>query len=379
MVNHDLLSTAAIDDDASGPPIRGEAQTYFRWLLPVLLILALLAFVPLWPSLILAIWLAHLARPLHARVARRVGNGSRAAGVVTVLCVILALAPVVTLGLSLVTAALNLFHSLRGTKNVRGALEALLASEPTLSGGGWNVEQIVDFVRRHGGDAVDAASTVFGATASAVIGLFVFVYGFYVCLVDGRRAEEWALAHCPLRREHTARFIGAFMETGRGLLVGVALTALIQGVLGTVGFLLIGVPQALVLGLLTMLAALIPSVGTGLVWVPVAVGLYLGDRMVAALLVVIVGVVISVADNFLHPALARYAHLNLPNFVLFVAMLGGLAVFGVWGILAGPLFVRVAVEALKIWRVEREIGLREASTHVEETDVAPEGRIILHG
>jgi predicted PurR-regulated permease PerM len=376
MVSADRLSNSDVGA-ASSPPER-DGQSYFRWALPLLLILGFLAFLPLWPPLLLAVWLANLFRPLQERLARRVHGRHRAAAVFTVACVVFALAPLAVLGLSLASAAVKLLQGLKGAKGAQDAFQALLASEPTLKGGNWDAQHVIGLVREHGGSAATAASTVFGATTAAVIGLFVFVYGFYVCLVDGRRAHLWLLNHFPLRREHTLRFSAAFIETGRGLLIGVGLTALFQGVIATIGYMLIGVPQPLVLGLVTVFAALIPSIGTGLVWVPVAAGLGLTGNTTGALLIVGLGAVISVADNFVRPYLSRHAKLDLPTFVLFAAMLGGLGTFGAWGILAGPLFVRLAVEGLRIWRLERELGADAAPRLIETGSVASETHV-LHG
>jgi predicted PurR-regulated permease PerM len=72
--------------------------------------------------------------------------------------------------------------------------------------------------------------------------------------------------------------------------------------------------------------------------------------------VVGLGTVISVADNFMRPLLSRVANLDLNGFVLFVAMLGGIAIFGTWGLLLGPLAVRLGVEGLRIGRERRELG-----------------------
>jgi predicted PurR-regulated permease PerM len=192
--------------------------------------------------------------------------------------------------------------------------------------------------------------TLFGAVTSVAVGSFVFVFSFYTFLVDGRRGYLWALEHSPLRRDHFARFAAAFEETGRGLLISFGFTSLVQGSLSTLGYLIIGVPQALMLGLLTSIASFIPVVGTGLVWVPVTLVMLASQRPAAAVAVIVLGVVVALLDNFVRPALSRYGRLDLPTFVIFVAMLGGVAAFGGGGLLLGPLIARSAVEGLRIWR-----------------------------
>ena len=314
-----------------------------------------MALVPLWAPLLLASWMAVAFRPWHAKLAQKVGGRSGAAAVATVSLVLALLLPVLVIGLSLVGAALSLAEQLQRSAGAKEGLQTLLESQPELSGG-LNMQRISELLQSHGGGAWKTASMIFGAASSAVIGMFVFVYGFYVCLVDGGRAYRWLIDHCPLEPQQTERLALAYEETGRGLLIGVGLTALVQGAVATLGYVIIGVPQALVLGLLTALAALIPSFGTGLIWAPLAIGLLAAGRTGAAVAVLGVGCAISVLDNFVRPLFSRRGHLQLSSFVLLVAMLGGMVAFGTWGLLLGPLFVRLSVEALRLGRERRELG-----------------------
>ena len=343
---------------------RRELRTRsFHLCLLLICVAAALTFVPLWAPLLFASWTAMVFRPLHSKLAGYVGGRGSAAAVVTVLLVLGALTPFVVMSLSLFGAAASLVEQLQKSGGAREALQTLLTSEPTLPQGQLdphqfklNAQQVMDFVRQHGGGALNAASTIFGAATSGTIALFVFVYGFYTFLIDSRRAHEWLIDHSPLERWETVRLSRAYMETGRGLLIGVGLTALVQGGVATLGYVIIGVPQALVLGLLTTFAALIPSIGTGLVWVPLGLGLLISGEIGKAIAVLTLGVVISVLDNFIRPWLSRFGRLDLNAFVLLVAMLGGVAIFGTWGLLLGPLFVRLAVEALRLGRERRDLG-----------------------
>jgi predicted PurR-regulated permease PerM len=114
----------------------------------------------------------------------------------------------------------------------------------------------------------------------------------------------------------------------------------------------------LVLGLLTLVVSIIPSVGTALVWGPVALGLALTGRPVAAAVLAGFGfIVIGSLDNILKPMLAKWGHLQLSTFLVLVGMLGGLVVVGPWGLLLGPLVLRLAKEAVAISReAESERG-----------------------
>jgi predicted PurR-regulated permease PerM len=336
----------------------------FHWAMAITGVAAGLTFVPLWAPLLLASWMAMVFRPVHDKLIHRVGGRAGAAAVVTVLLVLGSLAPLVVMGLSLFSSAASLVDQLQKSGGAREALQTLISSNaPSVAPAQFdpqqvqvNAQQILDFARRHGGGALDAASTIFGAAANIALALFVFVYGFYTFLVHSRRFHEWLVDHSPLERWQTLRLSRAYSETGRGLVIGVGLTALFQGGVATLGYVIIGVPQALVLGLLTTFAALIPSVGTGLVWAPLAIGLAIAHHMGQTAAIVALGCVISVADNFIRPWLSRFGRVDMDMFVLFIAMLGGIAMFGTWGLLVGPLFVRLAIEALRLGRERHDLG-----------------------
>ena len=90
-----------------------------------------------------------------------------------------------------------------------------------------------------------------------------------------------------------------------------------------------------------------------MVWVPVTAGLALSGRPGAALAMLLIGLFVSVVDNLLRPLFARYAELRMHALVLFVAMLGGIVLFGTWGLLLGPLLVRWAAESASMVREQR--------------------------
>jgi predicted PurR-regulated permease PerM len=342
---------------ASVPPFEPESaardprHTVLMWTVLALGLGTVLTLARLWVPLVLAVWFALLVRPLHASIARRVRGSSRAAGFVTVVLVLLVLAPLATIGLSLAASIADTVTKLQSTSDGREALSAFLSAESTHVGATPNdAQQVAELLQRHGTSALSAARTLFGAVTAVAVGAFVFVFGFYTFLVDGRRGYRWALEHSPLDPRAFARFAAAFEETGRGLLISFGLTALIQGGLATVGYLIIGVPQALVLGLVTAVGSFLPVVGTGLGWVPATFIMWASDRPGAAVAVVVLGLVVSVLDNFVRPALSRYGHLQMHTLLIFTAMLGGVAAFGGGGLLLGPLLVRMTLEGLRMWR-----------------------------
>jgi predicted PurR-regulated permease PerM len=331
----------------------------FRWVMLALVIAGAATFLPLWAPLVLAAWVAGMTRPLLPRFSKVTHGRRRAAGGLVVLLVMTILGPLGIATASLARGAVDLVRSVLASEGAKSALVAIVsgghkgegAEEISLP---WSPDKILALLQEHGGQALSLVSGIAGAATSAVLALFVFLFAVYVFLVEGPQQYAWLESHSPLRPTHTGRLVAAFHETGRGLFVGIGLTGLAQGVVATVTYFALGVPRALVLGLLTCVASILPSVGTALVWVPVTAGLAFAGRTVPAAIMAAVGVlVIGTVDNVLRPAFARFGNLELSSFVLLTSIFGGLAIFGPWGFLLGPLFVRLAKEALVIAREDR--------------------------
>jgi predicted PurR-regulated permease PerM len=342
------------DEDKSG--VRGDSPLHgrsaLRVLVVVLCLVAALTLAPFWAPLVIAAWTAILARPLHRALARRIHRRKSAAALLTVLLVIVFVTPLLVAVLSLSGAAFELGQRLLAASSGTEALRSLASDgrHPTIDFRHLDLRQLVELARQHGASAMGVAKTLFGAATVVALGGVVFVSAFYTFLFEGPRLHEWLLVHAPLPRGQFQRLSNAFAEVGRGLLIGVGLTALLQGGVATIGYFVCGVPQPLVLGLVTVFASLIPSVGSALVWVPVTVGLAVSGRPAAAVAMLVIGSVVGIADNLVRPALSKHGQLQMHGLLLFAAMLGGVAVFGGAGLMLGPLVVRLAIEGLVMLR-----------------------------
>lgn len=350
----------------------------FRAVMFTLVAAAGITFLPLWAPLVLAAWVAVMTRPLLTKVAKVTRGRNRAAGAIVLLLVVIMLVPVGISLISLVRGAADLGKSLLASNGAKNALIAVVSGgEPAAGVGPLDIlaspQKIVALLREHGAQAAQIASGVAGAATEVLLGLFVFLYAVYAFLVDGPSYYDWFEKHAPIEVEHTRRLVDAFNETGRGLFVSVGLTGLAQGIVATVTYFALGVPRALVLGLLTCVASLIPSFGTGLIWVPVAIGLALAGKTVSAVILAAVGLlVIGTVDNVLRPVFARFGKLHLSTFVLLTSIFGGLAIFGAWGLILGPLFARLAKEALIMSRIDRLRDKRAEIDAAAEAEPEPE-------
>jgi predicted PurR-regulated permease PerM len=329
-----------------------------RVLALALAVVAAVAIAPFWAPLVLAAWFADLLQPLVRALQRRLGGRRRGAAAIVVLLVVVAAVPLVVMGVEVVIGLRDLARQLRsafeGQETLAGVLLGDGHSFPT-------TRELARLATRYPGNVWKAGAAVAQASVWVLLWILVFVSSLYNFAANGLHNYRWLARHAPIPRRAFTRLARAFRETGRGIIVGGGGTALAQGATATAVYVAVGVPRAWLLGPLTAIAALVPVIGTGLVWIPLAIELAVRGDYVRAVIVAVTGaVVISVLDNLLRPVLTRFGRLKLPLLVVLVSMLGGIAAFGPWGALLGPLVVRMAAEAADIardeWRVTSKAG-----------------------
>ncbi|MCA1779444.1 MAG: AI-2E family transporter [Xanthomonadaceae bacterium] len=228
-------------------------------------------------------------------------------------------------------------------------------------------------------NAAITASRLLGQNALAVgQGTFEFVlklalmlYITFFLLRDGRRLVEKLIHVLPLGDERERMLFQKFAEVARATVKGNLLVAMVQGALGGIIFWILGIPAALLWGVIMTVLSLIPAVGAGLVWLPAAIYLYaIGEWISASVLISYGLVVIGLADNILRPILVG-RDTKLPDWMVLLSTLGGLALFGINGFVVGPL---IAVLFIAFWQIfgDEFSNRQSAEQHSAETRSSPE-------
>jgi len=315
----------------------------------VLAIAACLLMAPFAGWIILAVWLSGFARGLHGRLTRRLRGRVHLAAAITVSLMMLVLAPLGVVLTFLILDAVALVEKLLASKQVHAVLVQLVSKDAAAKPRAHI--SLTQLILSQGDRAWGFIKLIVASAAQILVGLVVLVAGIYAMLIEGGRWYQWIEENAPMPQRAVRRFAAAFDETGHGLMFGIAGAGLLQGIVATIAFLVLGVPQAFALGLLTAVLSIVPIVGTALVWAPIALGLALTGRVYEGAGLAIFGItVIGSIDNLARPWLTRRGKLQLPGFVVLVAMFGGVELVGGWGILFGPLVVRLAKEALEVRR-----------------------------
>ena len=337
-------------------------QRQIRWwaLLAVTAVALYLCWLMIRPFMGVLMWAAVLVivfYPVHRRLVQRTKRPALAALLSCVLVILTILVPV-----SLVTIAV--VNELSGAIfNVQVAINYVLDPNSPMTGRLLNwASRYIDVERLRSGEYLAqqlggisgglAGRTlgVIGGLIGAVVQMFFVIFTMYYLFRDGDRIFETVKDSLPLNNKQALAIMERTKEVVGASVYGVLAIGVIQGTLGGLAFWILGVPSAIVWGVVMTFLSMIPMLGSFLVWVPAAIYLALTGHYVKAILLVLWGtLVIGMIDNFLRPVLVG-GRTRLHELLIFFAVLGGLQVFGVLGIVLGPVVLALAMSLLEVFR-----------------------------
>jgi len=193
-------------------------------------------------------------------------------------------------------------------------------------------------------------------TLEVVVGFFITMYLAFFLLRDGRTLAHTLRDAIPLKEDDKRQLFGKFITVIRATVKGNLVVAATQGALGGLAFWVLGIRGALLWAVLMAFLSLLPAVGAGIVWLPVAVYLLATGAVWQGLGLIAYGVlVIGLIDNVLRPILVG-KDTRLPDYVVLISTVGGMAIFGINGFVIGPV---IAAMFIAVW------GIFSASSEAE--------------
>jgi len=194
-----------------------------------------------------------------------------------------------------------------------------------------------------------ARALSFGQSAFGfVVALGVMLYLTFFLLRDGKTLALRIERAIPLDPERRATLLATFAAVIRATIKGSIVVAIIQGAIGGVVFWALGIHAALLWGVLMGFLSLLPAVGTGIIWVPVAIYLLVTGAVWQGAVLIFCGLfVIGMVDNVLRPILVG-RDTRIPDYVVLITTLGGLEAMGFNGLVIGPV---IAALFLAVWEI----------------------------
>jgi predicted PurR-regulated permease PerM len=312
----------------------------------VILLFALLVvgLKPYLSAILAALVFAPIFRPVYLRIVSRVKSPTLAVWMTLLIILMVAVGPLVTVG---VLAA-------QEVQTLTQQYQQLSPDKVNLVIFGRNIP---DLVREGAAKFLDWLQSSLGAIASGtlrfVLGVFVMFYLTYYLLREQERLEQVVKELLPFDTNNSQKLMEDFYRISRGFVLGQGLTALLQGALGAIGFLIFGFPGAFLWGLVMATLSLVPVLGAFLIWVPAGILQIASGATVSGVGILIWGaVVVSCADNLVRPMIMK----NMAGVHPVITLLGvfaGLSLFGFIGIVVGPLLFAMVLETARMFYREQ--------------------------
>lgn len=346
------------------PTVHGIA-----FLLVVILVSVAFAWLllPFYGALLWAVILAIVFNPLHRQFEIWFGGRRNlAAGLSLLACICIVVIPGSLILASLAQEATSIYNYISAREfdpattleRVRALMPAFLQDALAATSLG-SLEKIQENIISLLGAASQAIATravsIGQGTAQLFISLGVMLYVLFFLFRDGAAVSAMIRKASPLSSHHTDYILSKFSAVLKATVKGNVIIAAIQGAIGGIAFWALGIQAALLWGVLMAVLSLLPAVGAFLIWGPVAAYLMLsGDYSKGVILIIIGVLVISMIDNILRPPLVGKGA-RLPDYVILVSTLGGIALFGINGFVIGPL---IAALFVAVWSLFTDDQMR---------------------
>jgi predicted PurR-regulated permease PerM len=214
--------------------------------------------------------------------------------------------------------------------------------------------QFKEVVSEITGQIVSILQDVLKQIPNVVLGVFITIFSCYYFLKHGKDIYKFFSELLPLPEGRYKQILARFDDISRGMIMGQIVVGIIQGILAWLGFLVLGVPNPVLWGTLTAIISIIPLLGAVMVWAPIVVyliviGMVTGEYWRAVTLFLWGTFVISAIDNILKPKIVG-EHARIHPLIILFGILGGIQLFGIPGILIGPLILTIFDVVIEIYK-----------------------------
>ncbi len=313
---------------------------------------------PFLPALAWAFALSIIAFPVHRWVGKRIGHKATAAGITTAMVAVLILGPILFVVQQVSSQAVQALQAFQENGSFSD-WEQTVNENPSL-------RQVVDWSQQYWNPADEAQRLLTTLTQSMTswlkgtlwlaMQLLIMLLTLFFFLRDNDQVLRAVRGLVPLSNREATKVFHTVSDTIHATIFGTLTVAAVQGLMGSIIFFFLGIPAALLWGVIMGLLSIIPYLGAFVIWGPVAVFLALQGDWIRAIVLTAYGMTaIGLIDNLLYPMLVG-RRMRLHTLVAFFSILGGVAAFGMSGMVLGPVIVAVSLALVDIWRQRTAAG-----------------------
>jgi len=312
---------------------------------------------PFYGAVFWAVILAIIFAPVQRRLLARLNARRNLAALATLfICLLVAVLPVILIAGVLVQEGTTLYKQIESgeididsfVSHAKELLPATWQAQMQRFGLG-DMDQIRERLASsalQGSQFLATKAFSFGqGTFQFMLSFFLMLYLLFFLLRDGRELVARIRKAVPLSDNQKRRLFSKFTRVVRATVKGNIVVAATQGALGGIIFAILGIPSAVLCGVLMAFLSLLPAVGAGVIWTPVAIYFLMKGLIVQGVILILYGVlVIGLVDNILRPILVG-KDTKMPDYVVLISTLGGLSLFGLNGFVIGPLIAALFISA----------------------------------
>ncbi len=318
-------------------------------ILVFLIVLSFLLLKPILLSIIVGIILAFVFSPVYNWIYKIIKLKNISALLICILLIVLIILPIWFLTPILINQSLKVYFIAQQTDFVtplQNIFPSLFASEEFST----EVGSIThSFVTKIANSLVNSLADIVLNFPVIFLQLLVVFFTFFFVLRDQEQLVAYVKSLLPFSKDVEKKLFESSKAITASVIYGQVIIGIIQGIFVGIGFFIFGVPNALLLTLLATLAGVFPIIGTMIVWLPVLIYLFIAGNTLSAIGILVFGVFSSNIDNFLRPIIVS-KRTKLNSSIILIGMIGGLFLFGVLGLILGPLILAYLLILLELYR-----------------------------
>ena len=325
-------------------------------LFTLLTILAILVLKPVFISIIVGMILAFIFTPVYDFTNKYIKSQNITAGIIVAVLLIIIILPLWFLTPILLKQSFSLFQATQQidfVTPIKSVFPSLFASEQFSAEVG---SVLSSFTSKIANALVNSVAQIILDFPTIALQITVVFFTFFFALRDKELIISYIKSVLPFSKEVEKKLFDYSKLITSAVLYGQVVVGIIQGIVIGVGFFIFRVPNALILTVLASLAGILPVIGTAIVWLPVAIYLFIAGNTVPAWGVLIFGLISSNIDNFLRPIIVS-KRTKIHTGILLVSTIGGLFFFGILGFILGPLIISYLLILLEIYRGKPTPGI----------------------
>ena len=317
--------------------LRKYGKYFLLFFFILIIYLSFLIVKPYIVAILGAVILSYIFSPVFNKLNKRIKNRTVCATLVVVIAMIIIFLPLI-FTINVIFKEANNFYQ----DNTGEEIAAFLANN--VGHGLQNyLQQFIDLGYKF---LQELGSQLLFSLPTKIISFFVLIFSFFYMIRDGDIIMKKVIELIPLKKEIKERFSKEFKDITYSTVYGLFVSGFVQGILGALGFYLFGISNPLLWGLVIMILAILPFVGPILIWGPAALYLLFNGSTGSGILLIVYGCFMILLENIMRLKIIS-GRTKIHPILVVVGLLGGLKLFGIIGIILGPLLLSYLVLSLK--------------------------------